>query len=318
VSTPDEQVVAAAAQLLSGTDAVVAPSAEVAALLSTAGVPAACRPLEQLAPGATQAVALLADEVSTAGEHADELVATVVRALVPGGLVAVTALSQVHNHSNAAGRTYRSDELNRLLGHHGIDVGMLYAPGAAALVTGEAGRTFDPDRDRLPGLLDAAPRLLALGHSATSATARSTAFLSTLPYKVVAAGVLCRDDDGRLLVVHDSFKGHWTIPGGVVDADENPRDAAVREAWEEAGVRVSAGPVLGVFAASWPDRVVLVYAATPRSDVNHRHIPVHAHEIDEVAWWPLAEALDRLAPHIAEQVRHCLDEPGGTLSQRLA
>jgi 8-oxo-dGTP pyrophosphatase MutT (NUDIX family) len=167
-------------------------------------------------------------------------------------------------------------------------------------------------------LLDAAPRLFAAGRAATSSQARSAAFFSTLPYKVVAASVVCRDESGQLLIVHDSFKGHWTLPGGVVDADEDPRRAAIREAWEEAGVRVDATRVLGVFSASWPDRVILVYEATPIGGADHRHAPVHAHEIDAVAWLPVDQALTRLAPHIAEQVRHSIEHPGGTLRQERA
>lgn len=156
------------------------------------------------------------------------------------------------------------------------------------------------------------------GRTARSSLQRSEAFFATLPYKVVAASVVCRDDQGRLLIVHDTFKGHWTIPGGVVDADEDPRSGAVREAWEEAGVRVSADVVLGVFAASWPDRIVLVYSAAPLAGVEHRNTPIHAHEIGDVAWVPLEHALQMLAPHVAEQVRHCLDHPGGTLRQHRA
>jgi peptidoglycan/xylan/chitin deacetylase (PgdA/CDA1 family) len=73
--------------------------------------------------------------------------------------------------------------------------------------------------------------------------------------------------------------------------------------------------VAGVFSASWPDRIVLLYSAHPDGPVVTGHRPVHAHEIDDVAWLPLEEALRLLAPHVAEQVRHCLDHPGGTLRQ---
>jgi hypothetical protein len=73
-----------------------------------------------------------------------------------------------------------------------------------------------------------------------------------------------------------------------------------------------------VFSASWPDRVVLVYSAALVAGAEHRHRPVHAHEIDGVAWVALDEALGQLAPHVAEQVRFCLSDPGGTLRQQRA
>ena len=262
-------------------------------------------------------MALLADELSSAGEHAEGILHAAVEIVRPGGRVVVTARSTLYGQADGH-RRYTAAELRRALGHHGIAVDALFAPGASAIVRGNPSGGFDAELDRMPGLADAAPTLLAAGRAAGSSLQRSEAFFATLPYKVVAASVVCRDDEGRLLIVHDSFKRHWTIPGGVVDADEDPRAGAVREAWEEAGVRVSAGVVLGVFAASWPDRIVLVYQATPTLGAEHRSAPVHAHEIDDVAWVPLERALQMLAPHVAEQVRHCLEHPGGTLRQHRA
>lgn len=49
----------------------------------------------------------------------------------------------------------------------------------------------------------------------------------------MAAGVLFFDAQGRLLIVKPSYKDHWSIPGGVVDANESPAAAARREVAEE-------------------------------------------------------------------------------------
>jgi hypothetical protein len=38
----------------------------------------------------------------------------------------------------------------------------------------------------------------------------------------MAAGILFRDDRGRVLLVEPSYKPNWEIPGGVVEADESP------------------------------------------------------------------------------------------------
>ena len=272
---------------------------------------------------APDAVALLADEVSAAGDHAEGLLATALEVVRPGGVIAVSARSLVAGRlatGSPGGRTFSADELRRALGHLGVDVTLLCAPGAAAGLRGEPDGGYDEELDRLAGLLDAGPRVVAGGRAPASMADRSREFFATLPYKVVAAAVICRNGAGDILVVHDSFKRYWTIPGGVVDADEDPRKAAERESWEEAGIRVDAGVVLGVFSASWPDRVVLVYDAVPVEGgaAAPKQHPVHAHEIDAVAWWPVEQALRDLAPHIAEQVRHCLECPGHTLRQRRA
>ncbi len=67
------------------------------------------------------------------------------------------------------------------------------------------------------------------------------------------AGALVVDDGGRLLLVRraiEPYHGDWDIPGGFCDADEHPRDAAVREVSEEVGLAVRITGFLGM----WMDR----------------------------------------------------------------
>jgi ADP-ribose pyrophosphatase YjhB (NUDIX family) len=58
--------------------------------------------------------------------------------------------------------------------------------------------------------------------------------------------VLLWDRDGRLLLVREAQTGLWQTVGGAIEPDEAPRDAAVREAAEEVGVRVAIDGVRGV------------------------------------------------------------------------
>ena len=55
------------------------------------------------------------------------------------------------------------------------------------------------------------------------------------------AGCVIVDDQGRLLLIHRNTNAytHWEIPGGKVEANEDPRDAAIRELKEELGVDVA-------------------------------------------------------------------------------
>lgn len=82
----------------------------------------------------------------------------------------------------------------------------------------------------------------------------------------VAVGVAVFRDDALLLVrrMMEPGRGRWALPGGYLDAGEDPKVAAAREAVEEAGVTVEVGDVLDVFANP-PDEggtLFVLYAAT--------------------------------------------------------
>jgi len=61
-----------------------------------------------------------------------------------------------------------------------------------------------------------------------------------------AAGVI-RDAHGDVLLVRDASTERWVMPGGMVDPDETPADAVVREVWEETGLLVEPVALLGVY-----------------------------------------------------------------------
>ena len=65
---------------------------------------------------------------------------------------------------------------------------------------------------------------------------------------IVGVGVLI-ERDGRYLLIKraaDPDKGMWSVPGGLVEVGERVKDAAVREALEETGLRVELVERLGV------------------------------------------------------------------------
>jgi ADP-ribose pyrophosphatase YjhB (NUDIX family) len=107
--------------------------------------------------------------------------------------------------------------------------------------------------------------------------------------------VLPRDEEERLLLVRLIDSGNWATIGGAVEVDESPRESALREAHEEAGIHVELGNLLGVFGGpeyrvTYPNGdesayVVTVFDATvlggsPRPDGD---------ETFEVAWFRTEE-----------------------------
>lgn len=77
-------------------------------------------------------------------------------------------------------------------------------------------------------------RLLACGAQEPARCEPNTQVL-----EIRAAGCLAFDS-GRLLLVQQN-NGRWSIPGGYVERGEEGPAAAVRETWEEARVKVTAG-----------------------------------------------------------------------------
>jgi ADP-ribose pyrophosphatase YjhB (NUDIX family) len=52
---------------------------------------------------------------------------------------------------------------------------------------------------------------------------------------------------------HAPLQGKWSIPGGVLEVGETLRKAAIREAFEETGLSIEPGELLGVFERVLPD-----------------------------------------------------------------
>jgi 8-oxo-dGTP diphosphatase len=68
-----------------------------------------------------------------------------------------------------------------------------------------------------------------------------------LPRIPASSGALIFDARGRLLVVNPTYKAHWTIPGGIMEADgETPWEACRREVREEVGLTVEHGRLVAV------------------------------------------------------------------------
>ena len=64
-------------------------------------------------------------------------------------------------------------------------------------------------------------------------------FLKTLPGKRMAAGALIFNEKDELLIVKTSYKNYWSIPGGVIEENESPRQGCIREIKEEIGLEIN-------------------------------------------------------------------------------
>ncbi|WP_344649638.1 NUDIX hydrolase [Cryptosporangium japonicum] len=107
--------------------------------------------------------------------------------------------------------------------------------------------------------------------------------------------VLLRDHDDRLLLVRQPPATGWSLPGGLLDRREHPRDAAVREVREEIGVSLDPDTVTPIVPNAhvnpWVQQVDLIFTATV--DADDIVLTVDEVEIGEARWFTL-EALPPL------------------------
>jgi len=132
----------------------------------------------------------------------------------------------------------------------------------------------------------------------------------SLPRKRMAAGVLFFDEVGRVLLVDPVYKQQWDIPGGVVELDESPRQAAAREVAEELGLQREPGPLLGIdwvpARAEWSEGLIMVFDGGLLSSRNVESIVLPPQELRSCAFVEVASVGERLSPAGARRVQACV------------
>lgn len=86
---------------------------------------------------------------------------------------------------------------------------------------------------------------------------------ASLPRKRAIGQLLVRDRDGRVLLCRLTYKADRDLPGGVVEVNESPRQAVVRELKEELDLDLEAGRLLLTDWlppwSGWDDALCLVF-----------------------------------------------------------
>lgn len=129
-----------------------------------------------------------------------------------------------------------------------------------------------------------------------------------LPKKRIGAGVLIVDKDQRVLLVEPTYKESWEIPGGLVELNEAPREAAKRECHEELGFDIS---VERLIAIDWVsdggtsgEGLLFIYATGP---VETSHIILPPEELRSWEWCDHEAVMARVPSHKARRLFAAID-----------
>lgn len=127
-----------------------------------------------------------------------------------------------------------------------------------------------------------------------------------LPRKNVAAGVLIRDEAGRVLFISPTYKPFLEIPGGLTEDDESPLAACHREVREELGIDLVVGRLLLVdwmpTHGVWRDSIQLIFDGGSLSAEQTEAIRPAADEVGRFEFLEIDAAKVRLRPSMARRV----------------
>jgi 8-oxo-dGTP diphosphatase len=127
----------------------------------------------------------------------------------------------------------------------------------------------------------------------------------------MAAGALCRDGAGGVLLVDPVYRDTWDLPGGAVEAEESPQAACCREVAEELGLDRPVGRVLAVdWVPSRPGRpegLIVVYDGGVLTARDIEAIIVQEGELVGFAFVRPGEVARRVTPLVSRRITACLN-----------
>lgn len=113
------------------------------------------------------------------------------------------------------------------------------------------------------------------------------------PSYTVGSICLIERADGHVLLLRQTYRANWGLPGGLLKRGEDPRDAAEREVFEEVGLAIEVLGQPAVVVDPEPQRVDLIYRARPRTVHDVASVRPSSPEVLEVRWFA-PDALPRL------------------------
>ena len=90
--------------------------------------------------------------------------------------------------------------------------------------------------------------MLALRYMPLPWPVKHRAIRQVLPKALLVSVAVIPDAAGRVLMLRARYSGHWLLPGGAIEAGEDPLHGLTRECREELSVSVTVERLTGIYA----------------------------------------------------------------------
>jgi tRNA threonylcarbamoyl adenosine modification protein YjeE len=115
----------------------------------------------------------------------------------------------------------------------------------------------------------------------------------SIPLKL---SLMVAEHDGRVLLVHNSWRQEWELPVGETRDDETARETAVRRFAEETGTTVTDVEFVGVGTVQLGHERSIEYVAVYRTHLPGLGLFEATAEVDKLAWWDSVRDYEGLSP----------------------
>ena len=137
------------------------------------------------------------------------------------------------------------------------------------------------------------------------------AWYESLPKKRMGAGALFLNEAGRLLLVNPTYKPQWEIPGGLVELNESPRTACIREVKEEIGLDVAPERILCLdylhASEEKTEGIMFIFWGGVLTDSLIGSIRLPETELSEFRFVSIAEAAQLVTPQMCNRLQKSLE-----------
>ncbi len=145
----------------------------------------------------------------------------------------------------------------------------------------------------------------------------SLKWMQSMERRLSSVAVILEDAAGQALIVKAHYKPYWSFPGGVIDKDETPKEAAIREVKEEVGIALDAANLEFVAVIDRKSIDAQTYQfvfKAPLESAMAERIILQSSELDEYLLVTKAEvtATDRVYGKV---IRHWVNDVSGYVEQ---